>query len=124
MPDHITLQLTVPLQEILKTWSRQVGVFESNVPAEIKEKKYMDSLMALFTMFANHHLEMDDSTFARVFRFFRDAGLTKRLNDQAPIYSRYQKIGNLEPDMNKKPIQEEVKSGDDKRGNNTDHLQE
>jgi len=124
MPDHISLQLMVTLQEVFKIWARQAGMFDSSIPLETREKKYMDALMTLFTMFANHHLEMDDSTFARVFRFFRDAGLTKRLNDQAPIYSRYQKIGNIEPDMTKKPVQEEVKSGDDKRGNNPDHFQE
>jgi hypothetical protein len=100
MPDHINLQLTVTLQEVLKIWSRQVGVFDPSVTSETREKKYTDALMSLFSMFANHHEEMDDSTFARVFRFFRDGGFTKRLNEQAPISIRYPKIGNAEPDMN------------------------
>jgi hypothetical protein len=103
MAEIIKLQLPISIQDILKTWARQTGNFERTVPPETQEKKYMDGIMELLQMFAKHHDEMDDSNFARVFRFFRDAGLTKRLHGDTDISKRYVKLEGLEPDMIVKP---------------------
>ena len=93
------LILPISLQDVLRAWARKAGFFDKSVPLDIQEKKYIDALMGLFCMYAKHHEELDDATFARVFRFFKDAGLTKRLNDEAAISKRYTKLDRIEPDM-------------------------
>jgi hypothetical protein len=103
MAEIIKLQLPISIQDVLKIWARQAGNFEKAIPAETQEKKYMDGIMELLQMFAKHHDEMDDSNFARAFRFFRDAGLTKRLHGDTDISKRYAKLEGLEPDMIIKP---------------------
>jgi len=95
----LILQIPIPLQDILKTWARQAGFFDKSVVPEVQEKKYLDALMELFCMFAKYHESLDESTFARVFRFFKDAGFTKRLNEEAAISKRYAKLDHIEPDM-------------------------
>jgi hypothetical protein len=95
----LVLQIPILLQDILKTWARQAGYFDKAIVPEIQEKKYLDALMELFCMMAKHHEEMDEATFARVFRFFKDTGFTKRLNDEAAISKRYIKLDRTEPDM-------------------------
>jgi len=96
---EILLQLPISIQDVLKMWARQAGNFDKVVPLETQEKKYMDALMELLGMLAKHHDELDDSNFARAFRFFRDAGLTKRLHGDTDISKRYSKLEGLEPDM-------------------------
>jgi hypothetical protein len=99
MSEILKLNLPISIQDFLKIWARQAGNFEKTVLPEIQEKKYMDALMELFSMFAKHHVDMDDSNFARTFRFFRDAGFTKRLHNEAEISKRYSKLEGMEPDM-------------------------
>ena len=96
---EILLQLPISIQDVLKMWARQAGNFDKVVPLETQEKKYMDALMELLGTLAKHHDELDDSNFARAFRFFRDAGLTKRLHGDTDISKRYSKLEGLEPDM-------------------------
>lgn len=110
MSDSSELSVQVTLVDLLKKWSRQVGYFEKNVLAEIREKKYLDSLLALFGLFAVHHAELSDSDFARNMRFFTDAGLAKRLSPEAPISIRYAKLERIEPDMIKDEPLPEPKS--------------
>jgi hypothetical protein len=110
MADILKLQLPISIQDVLKIWARQAGTFEKNIPAETQEKKYMDGIMELLQMFAKHHDEMDDSNFARAFRFFRDAGFTKRLHGDTEVSKRYAKLDGIEPDMIPKPEPVVVKS--------------
>jgi hypothetical protein len=96
---NLELVLPISLQDVLKAWARKAGFFDKSVPIDIQEKKYLDAIMGLFCMLAKHHEEMDDATFARAFRFFKDTGLTKRLSDEASISKRYAKLDHIEPDM-------------------------
>jgi hypothetical protein len=98
MSDILKLQLPISVQDILKIWARQAGFFDKAVPPEAQEIKYMGAMMELLGMLAKHHDEMDDSNFIRAFRFFKDAGLTKRLNSDTPIFKRAAKLEGIEPD--------------------------
>jgi len=102
-PSPVDLQVPTTLQEVIKTWSRQVGANrEGTTPVETREKKYNDALMSLLSLFANHHDEIKDGDFVRAYRFFRDSGLTKRLSNEAPISIRYSKLERIEntPEFN------------------------
>ena len=59
--------------------------------------------MAVFSMFARHHTELSDGEFVRSFRFFKDAGFTKRLSLETSIAERYGKLERTEPGFEKKP---------------------
>jgi hypothetical protein len=95
----------VTLQDIFKKWSHQAGYFDDSVPKETREKIYLDALMAIFSMFARHHTELNDGEFVRAFRFFKDAGFTKRLSLEASISERYGKLERTEPGF-EKPVPE------------------
>jgi hypothetical protein len=97
------LQIPVTLNDILKKWSHQAGCFEETVPRETRERAYLDALMALFSMFARHHAELEDGDFVRAFRFFKDAGYTKRLSTETSVAERYGKLERTEPGFEKKP---------------------
>jgi len=64
-------------------------------------------------MLAKHHTEMDDATFARAFRFFRDTGFTKRLHGDTEISKRYAKLEGVEPDMVISEVPKTPPSGND-----------
>ena len=91
------------LQDILKKWSHQAGCFTDEVLKETREKIYLESLMAVFSMFARHHTELGDGEFVRAFRFFKDAGFTKRLSLETSVAERYGKLERTEPGFEKKP---------------------
>lgn len=99
MPDILKLQLPISMQDVIRIWARQAGYFDKSVPLETQEKKYMNALMELFSMFAKHHGELDDSNFIRIFRFFKDSGFTKRLHPDTDIAKRSAKLEVSEPDM-------------------------
>jgi hypothetical protein len=99
----LELQIPVTLNDVLKKWSHQAGCFDVAVPKETREKAYLDSLMAVFSMFARHHTELEDGDFVRAFRFFKDAGFTKRLSLETHIAERYGKLERTEPGFEKKP---------------------
>jgi hypothetical protein len=92
----------VTLNDVLKKWSHQAGCFDGTIPKEIREKSYLDSLMAVFSMVARHHTELEDGEFVRAFRFFKDAGFTKRLSLETSIAERYGKLERTEPGFEKK----------------------
>ena len=97
------LQIPVTLNDILKKWSHQAGCFDEGVPKETREKSYLNALMGVFSMFARHHTELEDGDFVRAFRFFKDAGFTKRLSLETHIAERYGKLERTEPGFEKKP---------------------
>ena len=97
MSSLITLQIPVNLNEIIKEWSRQAGCFTKDIPVETREIKYMNALMELFSLFARHHEELNNGNFVRAYRFFKDAGFTKRLSVEADIANRYAKLEHQEP---------------------------
>jgi len=97
MSSLITLQIPVNLSEIIKEWSRQAGCFTKSTPTEKREIVYKNALMQLFSMFARHHSELNDGDFVRNYRFFKDAGFTKRLSREADIFNRYAKLEHKEP---------------------------
>lgn len=111
------MELSIPmtLADILKKWSHQAGCFPETLPKEIREKAYMDSLLAVFSLLARHHMELPDGEFVRAFRFFKDAGFTKRLSVETSIAERYGKLERVEPGyepkeekktaVNEKPIE-------------------
>lgn len=103
MAESLKLTLPISIQEVLKIWARQAGNFEKTVPPEVQEIKYMNAMMELFGMLAKHHEEMNDSDFIRCFRFFRDAGFSKRLSADTSLAKRSSKLETLEPDMIKEP---------------------
>lgn len=94
----ISLQITLNLNEVLKEWSRQAGYFTKETPAEKREIIYMNALMELFSMFAKHHEELSDGDFIRSYRFFKDAGFTKRLSKETHIFNRFLKLEYQEPE--------------------------
>ncbi len=88
-----SLQLTTTMEEIIKDWIRQTPeLFDKSSVAEIKEKKYMNSLMALFGLFARYHESIEDFDFIRIFQFFKDIGVTKRLSADTHLFQRMAKI--------------------------------
>ena len=97
MSSLITLSIPVNLNEILKEWSKQAGCFSKDTLTETRQIKYMNALMELFSMFARHHEDLDDGDFIRIFRFFKDAGFTKRLSREANITNRCAKLEHKEP---------------------------
>ena len=97
MASLIILKIPVNLNEILKEWSRQAGCFSKEIPVETREIKYMNALMELFSLFARHHEELTNGDFVRIYRFFKDAGFTKRLSKEANISNRYAKLEHQEP---------------------------
>ena len=106
LPRILDLQIPITLNDILKKWSHQAGCFEKSVTIEVREKKYMEALLALFSLFAKHHEEMSDGDFVRAFRFFKDSGIAKRLSSEAPIAGRYAKLELIEPGMEEpKPVE-------------------
>jgi hypothetical protein len=108
MSEILKLQLPISVQDILKIWARQAGFFEKGIPPEAQEIKYINAMMELLGMLAKHHEEMDDSNFIRAFRFFRDAGLTKRLHTDTDIFKRAAKLEGIEPDTTT-PVPDPVK---------------
>jgi len=98
----VELSIPVTLQDILRKWSHQAGCFTGEVLKETREKIYLEALMAVFSMFARHHTELNDGEFVRSFRFFKDAGLTKRLSLESSIAERYGKLERIEPGFEKK----------------------
>jgi hypothetical protein len=98
MSDILKLQLPISIQDVLKIWARQAGSFEKTISPETQEIKYMSALLELLGMLAKHHEEMNDSNFIRSFRFFKDAGLTKRLSADTTIFKRAAKLEGIEPD--------------------------
>ena len=109
LPKLVELSIPMTLADILKKWSHQAGCFPENLPKEIREKAYMDSLLAVFSLLARHHSELSDGEFVRAFRFFKDAGFTKRLSVETSIAERYGKLEQVEPGFEpkleeKKPV--------------------
>lgn len=98
MSSLITLQIPVNLSTVIKEWSQQAGCFTKETPKEKREIIYMFALMELFSMFARHHEEFNNGHFVRVYRFFKDAGFTKRLSKETDVYNRYMKLEHQEPD--------------------------
>lgn len=104
LPRLVELSIPMTLADILKKWSHQAGCFPENLPKEIREKAYMDSLLAVFSLLARHHSELQDGEFVRAFRFFKDAGFTKRLSVETTIAERYGKLERAEPGFEPKAV--------------------
>ena len=93
------LQLTTTLEEIIRVWIRQASeTVDKNTIPEVKENKFMNALMELFSLFARHHEDIQDFDFIRIFQFFKDAGFARRLNSDTHIVQRIAKIEKQEQD--------------------------
>ena len=94
----IEIKTSLSLSDIILQWCRQAGCFDASVPVEAREKKYTEALMGLLSLFAKHQEELDDGSFIRIFRFFKDTGLTKRLSPETLIHKRSIKLEHKEPE--------------------------
>jgi len=93
MPDSsskFSFEIPTSLGDILIQWSRKAS---PTLSEDVNEKKYSEAFMALFGLYAKYHEELSDEDFARIFKFFRESGIAKRLGPEAPIAVRYAKVG-------------------------------
>jgi len=98
MAETLEIKTDVPFDGIISQWCRQAGHFDKAISPEHREKKYNEALVGLFCMFSKHHEELDDGVFVRAFRFFSDAGITKRLGEESIACQRYRKLERKEPE--------------------------
>jgi hypothetical protein len=101
MSRPLNLKHTISLADVVRAWAETAGYPETPDDRPALTEAYLVSLQQMAELLLQHHKEMDDATFARVFRFLNDLPVELEGMEDHPVIQaaidRFRKFKYTEP---------------------------